>query len=108
MAGYVQVSTAVEDREAALTLARSVVGARLAAGAQVVGPVASVVWHQGELVEGEEWQVVLKARADRFGELEVHLTEHHPWKNPEISAVPIVAASGSYLDWIDRTAGPGE
>ena len=104
MTDYIQVSTAVADRDAARTLARSVITARLAAGAQIVGPVASVVWHLGELVEGDEWQVIFKARADRFGDLEAHLIEHHPWKNPEISATPIVAASRPYLDWIDRTA----
>ncbi len=54
MTDYVQVSTAVADREAARTLARSVIAAGLAAGAQIVGPVASVVWHLGELAEGEE------------------------------------------------------
>src|SRR4051794_31192072 len=100
-AGYVQVTTALEDRGGAQTLARSVIAARLAAGAQIVGPVASMVWHLGELVEGEEWQLVLKTRADRFAELEAHLVEHHPWKNPEVSAVPIVAASQPYLDWLD-------
>ncbi len=102
MTDYVQVSTAVHDRETARSLARSVIVARLAAGAQIVGPMASLVWHLGELVEGEEWQLILKTRADRFGELEAHLVEHHPWGNPEISAVPIVAASQPYLDWIDR------
>jgi periplasmic divalent cation tolerance protein len=102
---YVQVSTATESREAALTLARSVITARLAAGAQVVGPVSSVAWHLGQLVEGEEWQLVLKTRRDSLDELEVFLTEHHPWDNPEISALPIVAASRRYLDWIDRTTG---
>jgi uncharacterized protein involved in tolerance to divalent cations len=68
---YVQVSTATETGEAALTLARSVITARLAAGAQILGPMSSVAWHLGELVEGEEWQLVLKTRADRLDELEV-------------------------------------
>lgn len=57
---------------------------------------------------GEEWQLILKTRADRLGELEAFLTEHHPWDNPEISAVPIVAASRSYLDWIDQITGGDE
>src|SRR4051812_41866789 len=99
MTDYLQVSTATETREAALTLAWSAITARLAAGAQVVGPVSSVVWHLGELIEGEEWQLILKTRADRLDELEAFLTERHLWDNPEISAVPIVAASRPYLDW---------
>ena len=103
MAGFLQVSTAAESRVAAEELARSVVGARLAASAQIIGPVTSVFWHLGELGTGEEWQVLFKTREDRYAVLEAHLLEHHPWRNPEISAVPIVAGSPSYLDWILRT-----
>src|SRR4051794_17710926 len=97
MSGHIQVSTATETREAAEELARSVIGARLAAGAQIVGPVASMVWHLGELVEGQEWQLVFRTRADRFGDLAAHIVEHHPWQNPEVAAVPLVAASDAYL-----------
>ncbi|XKK38362.1 hypothetical protein HFP72_28045 [Nocardiopsis sp. ARC36] len=38
MTGYVQVSTATETREQAVDLAKSLVTAKLAAGAQIVGP----------------------------------------------------------------------
>ncbi|MFD9226010.1 divalent cation tolerance protein CutA [Streptomyces sp. NPDC060064] len=42
--------------------------------------------------------------AARYPELEAHLLEHHPWKNLEINAVPIVAGSAAGLDWIARSA----
>jgi periplasmic divalent cation tolerance protein len=101
--GFIEVSTATDSREAAQQLARSAVEARLVAGAQIVGPVESVFWHLGEFGTGQEWRLLLKTHIDRFKELESHLLEHHPWKNPEISAVPIVAGSDGYLDWIRRT-----
>lgn len=47
-----------ENREAAVKLAQSVVSTRLAAGAQIVGPVG--FWHQGEFDSGEECQLVLR------------------------------------------------
>ncbi|OPF77850.1 divalent-cation tolerance protein CutA [Streptomyces antioxidans] len=106
MAEYLQVATATETRDDAVKLAQSVVAARLAAGAQIVGPVASVFWHQGEFGTGEEWQLLLKTRADRYAALEVHLLEHHPWKNPEVSAVPLAGAV-DYLRWIDKSTQPG-
>ena len=80
--------------------------ARLAAGAQIVGPVVSVFWHQGEFGTRDEWQLVFKTRADRYADLEAHLLEHHPWKNPEVSAVPIVAGADAYLRWVERTTDP--
>ena len=72
-------------------------------GAQIVGPVVSVFWHQGEFGAGEEWQVLLKTTEERYGALEAHLLEHHPWTNPEIGVVPIVAGSEAYLAWVRRS-----
>ncbi|WP_373315504.1 divalent-cation tolerance protein CutA [Planosporangium mesophilum] len=100
--GCIEVSTATDTREAAQQLARSAVEARLVAGAQIVGPVESVFWHLGEFGVGQEWRLSLKTHISRFKELEAHLLEHHPWSNPEVSAVPIVAGSDGYLDWIRR------
>ncbi|MGY5126211.1 MULTISPECIES: divalent-cation tolerance protein CutA [Streptomyces] len=103
MTEFLQVSTATENREAAVKLAQSVVSARLAAGAQIIGPVVSVFWHQGEFGTGEEWQLLLKVRADRYDEIEAHLLERHPWQNPEVSAVRIVAGSDAFLRWVETT-----
>ncbi len=66
MTDFVQVSTVTETRDQAVQLAQSVVRKRLAAGAQIVGPVTSVFWHLGEFGTGEEWQLLLKTRADRY------------------------------------------
>ncbi|EIV91315.1 divalent-cation tolerance protein CutA [Frankia sp. QA3] len=108
MTDFVQVSTATETREAAVVLAQSAVRARLAAGAQIVGPVVSVFWHQGEFGSGEEWQLLLKTRADRYPDLQAHLLAHHPWSNPEIIALPILEGSKSYLDWVRQTTEPDQ
>lgn len=68
MTNFVQVSTATPTREQAIELARSVVGERLAAGAQIVGPVISAFWHDGEFGTGEEWQLLLKTTRTRYPE----------------------------------------
>jgi periplasmic divalent cation tolerance protein len=103
MSGYLQVSTATATRDEAVQLAGSIVSAGLAAGAQIVGPVVSVFWHEGQYGEGEEWQVLLKTTERRYPELETHLLNNHPWDNPEVSAVPITSGSAAYLDWLDHT-----
>jgi periplasmic divalent cation tolerance protein len=103
MADYVQVSTATETREQAIMLARGANEARLAAGAQIVGPVISVFWHLGEFGQGEEWQAIFKTTRDRYEELEGYLSGNHPWTNPEILAVPIVTGSVGYPEWVSRT-----
>ncbi|WP_242001805.1 divalent-cation tolerance protein CutA [Kribbella steppae] len=105
MSDYLQVSTATPTREDAVRLAGSSVEAGLAAGAQVIGPVVSVFWHEGRYVEGEEWQVLLKTTAARYSELEAHLLDRHPWANPEVGAVPITRGSVAYLGWLDKSTG---
>lgn len=108
MTDFVQVSTATETREQAVQLAESVVRARLAAGAQVVGPVTSVFWHLGEFGTGEEWQLLLKTTVERYPALEEHLVTNHPWDKPEVVAVPITAGSPPYLRWVEDSTAPIE
>jgi periplasmic divalent cation tolerance protein len=98
-----QVQVAAPSEAVALKLAQGAVEARLAAGGQVVGPVTSVFWHEGEFGTGSEWQAVLKTTADRYSALERFLVENHEWTNPEIAALPLVAGLAPYLDWVDRT-----
>ncbi|WP_156524976.1 divalent cation tolerance protein CutA, partial [Nocardia pseudobrasiliensis] len=51
------VTSTTPTIEDAQTIARTVVGECLAAGAEITGPAVSVFWHQGELSEGTEWRV---------------------------------------------------
>jgi periplasmic divalent cation tolerance protein len=97
------VSTATPTREAALKLAESAIGAGLAAGGQVFGPVASTFWHEGKFGTGEEWTVSFKTTTLRYSDLEAHVIEHHEWTNPEVTAVPIAHASAAYVEWVERT-----
>ncbi|WP_333769812.1 divalent-cation tolerance protein CutA [Streptomyces sp. IBSBF 2435] len=106
MTEVVQVSTATGTREQAVQLAESAVRGRLAAGAQVVGPVVSVYWHRGEFGTGEEWQLLLKTTVERYPALQTHLLEHHPWEKPEVVAVSIVAGSEAYLRWVADSTEP--
>lgn len=103
MAQVWQVQVAVPDEDVAIRLAQSAVEARLAAGGQVVGPVVSCYWHHGKFDTGQEWQVVLKTTAACYQDLEDHIVKHHPWDNPEITAIPLVAGLAAYLDWVDST-----
>ncbi|MFF2845916.1 divalent-cation tolerance protein CutA [Streptomyces sp. NPDC058001] len=97
------MSTATETREQAVELARSVVSGRLATGAQIIGPMTSAFWHEGEFGTGEEWQLLMKTSAAGYAALEAHLLEQHPWTNPEVVAVPIVAGSAACLRWVEAS-----
>jgi periplasmic divalent cation tolerance protein len=104
---YLQVQTTTDSRAEAMELGRSAVQARLAACAQVAGPVASTYWWEGGIERAEEWLVLLKLPATRFSELAAFITERHSYDEPEIVAIPIVAGSATYLSWIsEETVAP--
>lgn len=105
MSGYLQVTTVADSADTAASLARSAVAARLAASAQVVGPVTSVFWHLNELGESQEWKVEFKTTLATYEALQRHLLSEHPWENPEITAVEITKGTDRYFDWLDRTIG---
>jgi periplasmic divalent cation tolerance protein len=103
---YLQVQTTTDSRAEAMALSQAAVEARLAACAQVAGPVASTYWWEGGIERAEEWLVLLKLPADRLGELTAFLTERHSYDEPEIVALPIVAGSPSYLSWLREETVP--
>lgn len=106
MTDLLRVTTATPDLESAKTLARSAVAARLAGNAQIAGPVVSVFWHLGESGEGEEYALTLSTTAAAYPALEAHLREHHPWDNPEITAVALAAAPEAYIRWLTESTTP--
>jgi len=99
---YIQVFTTVEKKEDADRIASAVVRKRVAACAQILGPIHSTYWWKGKVEEAGEWLCVMKTRKDLFSDLEKEIRSMHPYEVPEIIALPIVAGSKSYLEWIDE------
>lgn len=105
-AEYLQVHTATDSRAEAVELGRGAVEARLAACAQVAGPVASTYWWEGAIERAEEWVLTLKLPASGYEALADFLTQRHSYDEPEIIATPIVAGSESYLSWMMEETSP--
>lgn len=102
MSEHVVVATTTDSESAATELAAGAVAARLAACAQVVGPVTSVFRWEGAVQTEREWRVELKTAADRVADLTDHLRERHSYDVPEIIATPIDGGSAAYLEWVVR------
>ena len=102
MAEYIQVFTTTGKREDARKIAREVVEKRLAACAQVLGPVASTFRWKDNIDEDEEWLLIMKTRKDLYEEVEKLVNGVHPYEVPEILALQVVAGNRSYLDWLEK------
>jgi periplasmic divalent cation tolerance protein len=99
---FLLVQTTTDSRAEAVELARAAVEARLAACAQVSGPVASTYWWEGTVERAEEWLLTLKLPASGFQPLADFLVRSHSYDEPEIVATPIVAGTEGYLSWIEE------
>jgi periplasmic divalent cation tolerance protein len=105
MGDYVQVMTTVGSEEEAGRIAALLVEQKLAACAQVVGPITSRYRWQGEVEEEREWQCLAKTTRAAYEEVEAAIRGVHSYDEPEIVATPIVAGSAGYLAWIDENVG---
>ena len=99
---HLNVVTTVGSREAADALAQSAVLARVAACAQVGGPITSTYWWQGEPQTAEEWRVTFKTPVDRYDALEAHILANHEYDLPEVLALPVIAGNPAYLSWLSE------
>ncbi|MDH3394098.1 MAG: divalent-cation tolerance protein CutA [Desulfobulbaceae bacterium] len=100
MTDCIQVMTTVEERAQAEEIAEALLDAQLAACVQVVGPITSYYRWQGKKEQSAEYLCLIKSRRHLYDELEALIRKSHPYEVPEILAVPVVAGSTSYLDWL--------
>jgi periplasmic divalent cation tolerance protein len=97
---FCQVAVTFDDRAEAEKLLTQIVSERLAACAQVSGPIASTYWWQGKIETTEEWSVDFKTCTRLLDSLTARVTELHSYDTPQIVAVPIVGGLADYLTWI--------
>jgi len=101
MPDYIQVVTTTQRHEDAEAIARRLVEDRLAACAQVLGPIHSTYRWQGQIETAEEWQCWAKSRRELYPAIEQAIRRLHPYEVPEILAIAVLAGSASYLAWLD-------
>jgi periplasmic divalent cation tolerance protein len=97
-----QVTTTLPDEAAAHQVGSRLVEERLAACAQVLGPVASTYRWKGKIEQAAEWYCNLKTTKSRLSALTKRIRELHPYEVPEIIAVPIRQGNPDYLEWIQQ------
>lgn len=93
--------TASNGEEAA-RLADMLVGAHLAACVQILPEMESVYRWQGKIERAPEILLLAKTTKSKFEELEREVRALHSYDTPEIIAVPVVAGSAPYLDWLRK------
>ena len=92
------------NSEEATRLADMLVGAHLAACVQILPEIESVYRWQGKIERSSEVLLLAKTTRAKFDDLEREVRALHSYDTPEIVAVPIVAGSAPYLEWLVQAA----
>ena len=88
------------SREEAEKIALAVVKERLAACANILGPVHSIYHWEGKLEQNDEVVIVLKTPQVLEGRLTARILELHSYEVPAIVALPVLGGNPAFLDWV--------
>lgn len=94
------------DAEVGKTIARALVEERLVACVNLLAGVLSIYRWQGKVEEAGEVLLVLKTVPHRLSAVVARVKELHPYKVPEVIALPVETALPAYAAWIvEETSG---
>jgi periplasmic divalent cation tolerance protein len=104
MSGIVTVYATFASDEEARRIARTLVEERLAACANLLGPIHSIYRWQGRIEEAGEVAALLKTTAGAAEALIARLAELHSYDVPAAVVWPIASALPAYAAWVEEEA----
>jgi periplasmic divalent cation tolerance protein len=109
MRDFVVVFVTVASADEGDSLARALVEERLAACVNRLPGIHSTYRWEGKIEQNAEDLLVIKTRQSLFPALEKRVRELHSYNVPEVIALPVIAGSQPYLQWLaEATAEPAE
>lgn len=105
---YCVVYVTCPDLALAQSIAEAVVSEKLAACVNIVPQVSSVFFWQGQVQKESEALLVIKTVRERLPGLEARVKALHSYTVPEFIALPVIAGSQAYLDWVDENTAASE
>ena len=91
--------------EEAERLAQALVGERLAACVNIVGPIRSIYRWKGQVSDDAEHLLIAKTKAELLPRLAQRVRELHSYEVPEVLALPLVYGWPPYLAWLQGETG---
>ena len=105
-ATIVVITTTFPGADAARACAETLVAARLAACAQVEGPVVSVYRWEGAVERADEWRLLCKTSRAAGEACRAALVAAHPYRLPQVTWAEM-HATADYAAWVERSTGHG-
>ncbi len=95
------VLTTMASDEEAVRFVRTLLERRLIACGTMYPGARSLYRWQGKIADEREVVVMLKTRSARFESVREAFSELHPYKVPELLALPVEAGLDKYIEWIN-------
>ena len=94
------VMTTVASEDEAVRLVRALLDRRIIACGTLLPGARSLYRWQGKTADEREVVLMLKTRSGCLDALKVAFGELHPYKVPEMLALPVESGNEKYLEWI--------
>jgi periplasmic divalent cation tolerance protein len=105
MSGIVTVYATFADAGEAARIARILVEERLAACANILGPIRSIYRWEGRIEDAAEVAALFKTRAEVADALIARLSALHSYEIPAAVVWPIDSAFSAYEAWVEAESG---
>ncbi|MGB8656222.1 MAG: divalent-cation tolerance protein CutA [Candidatus Zixiibacteriota bacterium] len=102
MTDYILVFITASSEKEGEKIGSTLVKEKLAACVNLIGGMKSMFRWKGQISTEEEVLLIAKTKDVLFESLKKRVLELHSYEVPEILAVPILAGSEKYLDWLKR------
>ena len=99
------VLTTLSSPDEAATFVRALLDRRLIACGTMLPGARSLYRWEGKVADEQEIVVLLKTRSARLEALQIAFRELHPYKVPELLALPVESGLAKYVEWINDETG---
>jgi len=100
--GFIMIMVTCASRQEARKIAASLLKKRLVACANILPKIESRFWWKGKIDKAIEFLLIAKTAKANYKKIEKEVKRLHSYEVPEIIAVPVIAGSRDYLDWISQ------
>jgi periplasmic divalent cation tolerance protein len=103
----VLIYVTTSDSAEAARIGRELVEGRFAACANIISPMQSIYWWDGEVQEAAEAVLLLKTRREMVEAVIEEVKRRHSYECPCVVAMPITDGNPDFLKWIADETGNG-
>jgi len=91
-----------KDKDEARTIGRVLVEERLAACINVLEPMNSMYWWEGEVQDDQEAVLIAKTKESLVDALVERVKALHSYDCPCVVALPIANGNPAFLEWVEK------